>query len=228
MGRQTLSDIRVLDLSWHIAGPFCTKMLADFGAEVIKVERPGVGDPTRHIGPFLGDDPHLEKSLLFSNLNLNKRGITLDLTSESGKKSIYALVQDADILVESFRPGVMDRLGFGYDRLKQINPGLIMTSISNFGQTGPYRDFKASELVLSGIGADMYSCGVPGRHPLKLGGNCMQYLAGHMAAAVTLGAYWLRLCHRAGQYIDMSIQEVLSADTNHKLMNLLSFAYSAG
>lgn len=226
MASQTLSDIKILDLTWYIAGPFCTKMFADFGADVIKVERPVTGDPARHIGPFLGDDPHPDKSLLFSNLNLNKKGITVDLKTDAGKKTILERVRHADILVESFSPGVMDRLGLDYDTLKGINPALIMTSISNFGQAGPYRDFKLSELVLSGIGADMYSCGIPGRHPLKLGGNCLQYQAGHMAAAATLAAYWLRCNHGIGQHVDISMQEVLAADTNHKTTNLLSYAYS--
>lgn len=225
MAEQTLSGVRILDLTWYVAGPFCTKLFADFGADVLKIEPP-TGDPARGIGPFLGDDPHPEKSLLFSNLNLNKKGITLDLKTDDGKGIVMDMVRETEILVESFSPGVMDRLGLGYERLRRINPSLIMTSISNFGQTGPYRDFKASELVLSGIGADMYSCGIPGRHPLKLGGNCMQYQAGHMAAAATLAAYWLRLKHGIGQHIDMSMQEILAADTNHKMTNLLSYAYS--
>ncbi len=226
MSEQTLSDVKVLDLTWYIAGPYCTKMFADFGADVLKIERYPDGDPARKIGPFLGDDPHPEKSLLFSHLNLNKRGITLDLNAADGGKTFKALIKDADILVESFSPGVMQRLGLDYQTLKEINPTLIMTSISNFGQTGPYRDFKASELVLSGIGHDMYSSGIPGRHPLKLGGNCLQYQAGHMAAAATLAAYWLRRNHGIGQYIDVSMQEVLAADTDHKTTNLVSFAYS--
>ena len=226
MTDQTLSDIKVLDLSWYIAGPFCTKLLADFGADIIKVERPLTGDPTRSTEPFLNDDPDPEKSLLFSNLNLNKRSITLDLKSASGQETVKELVREADILVESFSPGVLKRQGLDYEVLKTINPNLIMTSLSNFGQTGPYRDFKASELVLSGLGADMYSCGLPGRYPLKLGGNCLQYLVGHMAAVATIAAYWFRLNTGLGQYLDLSMQQVLAADTNHKMTNLVSFAYS--
>jgi len=226
MADQTLCDVKVLDLTWYIAGPFCTKLFADFGADVLKVEQPPYGDPTRRIGPFLGDDPDPEKSLLFNNLNLNKRGITIDLKSAPGTRIFKELVREADILVESFSPGVMERLGLDYDRLKDVNPALVMTSISNFGQEGPYRDFKVSELVLSGIGADMYSCGTPGRHPLKLGGNCMQYQAGHMAAAATLAAYYVRLNDGPGQYLDISMQEVLASDTNHKMTNLLCFSYS--
>jgi crotonobetainyl-CoA:carnitine CoA-transferase CaiB-like acyl-CoA transferase len=226
MSEQTLAGMKVVDLTWYIAGPYCTKLLADYGAEVLKIERPPDGDPARRIGPFLDDDSHPEKSLLFSHLNLNKKGLTLDLKTNEGKTTAEALVRDADILVENFSPGVMRRLGLDYENLKQINPDLVMTSISNFGQTGPYRDFKASELIFAGIGHDMYSTGVPGRYPLKLGGSCLQYQAGHMAAAATLAAYWLQQTKGVGQHIDVSIQEVLSTDTDHKTTNLVSFAYS--
>jgi len=226
VSEQTLSGIKIVDLTWYIAGPYCTRMFADYGAEVLKIERPPEGDPARKIGPFLDDDPHPEKSLLFSHLNLNKKGLMLDLKAEAGKKVVEALVRDADILVENFSPGVMERLGLNYQRFKLINPGLVMTSISNFGQTGPYRDFKASEIVFAGIGHDMYSTGIPGRHPLKLGGNCLQYQAGHMAAAATIAALWLKQTKGIGQHLDISIQEVLTADTDHKTTNLVSFAYS--
>jgi crotonobetainyl-CoA:carnitine CoA-transferase CaiB-like acyl-CoA transferase len=226
MKEQTLSGVKVLDLTWYIAGPYCTKLFADFGADVIKIERPQDGDPSRRIGPFLNDDPHPEKSLLFSNLNLNKRSITLDLKSKEGIDTVKALATDSDILVESFSPGVMERLGLSYEILQEINPGLIVTRISNFGQTGPYRDFKASELVLSGIGHDMYSSGIPGRHPLKLGGDCLQYQVGHMAAVAAIAAYWHNRSSNVGQCIDVSMQEVLASDTDHKTTNLVSFAYS--
>ena len=104
---QVLSDIKVIDLTWYIAGPYCTKLLADYGADVIKVERPGEGDPARRLGPFLNDEPHPEKSGLFLHLNTNKRGITLNLQSDTGKRIFKDLVKDADILVESFSPRVM-------------------------------------------------------------------------------------------------------------------------
>ena len=142
MGDQILSDIKVIDLTWYIAGAYCTKTFADYGAEVIKVERPGQGDPARMMEPFLGDDPHPDKSLLFSHLNLNKLGITLNLKTGQGLEILKELVKDADVLVESFRPGTMEGLGLSYEILEKINPKLVMTSISNFGQTGPYRDLS--------------------------------------------------------------------------------------
>jgi crotonobetainyl-CoA:carnitine CoA-transferase CaiB-like acyl-CoA transferase len=200
-------------------------MLADYGADVIKIERPGGGDPARAAGPFLNDEPHPEKCILFSHLNLNKRGITLDLKSDTGKKIVKDLVKDTDIAVESFSPGVMARLGLDYETLKEINPKLVMTSITNFGQTGPYRDFKASELTLSGLGYDQYSYGLDGREPLKLGGNAEQYQCGHMATVATLGGYWLASTQGIGNYIDCSMQEMLAVDTDHKSFNLLNYAY---
>ena len=226
MADQALSGIKVLDLTWHISGPYCTKMFADYGADVLKIERPGGGDPARAMGPFLGDDPHPEKSLLFSHLNLNKRGITLNLKSATGKKMFKELVRDADILVESFSPGVMKRFGLDYETLKGINPKLVMTSISNFGQTGPYRDYKASELVLMGIGADQISHGIPDREPLKKGGNAIQYNAGIVAAGATISGYWFAMMEEIGQHIDVSMQETQAGTTDYRSYNLLCNAYS--
>ena len=146
---QPLADIRVIDLTHGISGPYCTKMLADFGADVIKVERPTGEDYARRLGPFPDDRPDSEKSGFFLHLNTNKRGITLDLKTASGRRALEDLLGNADVLAESFRPGTMTRLGLDYDTLSRRHPGLIMTSFSNFGQTGPYRDYKASELVFN-------------------------------------------------------------------------------
>src|SRR4030042_465320 len=182
MAEQPLSDVRVRDLSWHIAGPACTKFFADYGAEVVKVESPDGGDPSRRLGPFYKDDPHPEKSGLFLFLNTNKRSITLNLKSATGKKIFKELVKHVDILVENFSPHVMPGLGLDYEALEKINPGLVMTSISNFGQTGPYRDFKASELIIYGIGGAMCSTGVGDCEPVKKGMNVMQHQGGAIAA----------------------------------------------
>jgi len=130
MPDQALSGVKVVDLSWHIAGPYCTKLLADYGAEVIKVERPDVGDPARRMGPFFHDDPHPEKSGLFLHLNTSKKGITLNLKTSTGRKILKDLVKDADLLVESFRPRVMTGLGLDYKTLEEVNPRLLMASIS--------------------------------------------------------------------------------------------------
>ena len=136
MDEQALSDAKVIDLTHHVAGPYCTKLLADFGAEVIKVEKPGCGDPARNLGPFLGNIPHHDKSGLFLHLNTNKNGITLNLKTATGRKILLDLVKDSDILVENSEPRVMPSLELDYNTLEKINPNLVMVSISNFGQTG--------------------------------------------------------------------------------------------
>ncbi|MCJ7522334.1 MAG: CoA transferase [Dehalococcoidia bacterium] len=224
MSEQALSDVKVLDLTWHIAGPYCTKLLADYGAEVIKVEKPGEGEPARRMGPFFKDDPHPEKSGLFLHLNTNKKGITLNLKSAKGKKILKELAKDADILVESFRPHVMPSLGLDYETLEQINPKLLMTSISSFGQTGPYRDFKASEIVEYAMGGEMYSTGTAGREPLKLGGNVTQYQAGTVAAVSTMGGLFSAQSQGVGQHVDVSIMETQAGSTDRRIIYLLGYA----
>ena len=224
---QPLADLRVVDLTHGIAGPYCTKLLADFGADVIKVERPDTGDYARTLGPFPQDISHLEKSGLFLFLNTNKRGIVLDLKTPQGIKTLKELVRDADILVESFRPGVMAHLGLDYETLSQINPNLVMTSISSFGQTGPYRDYLASELTLFAMGGKMNVSGLPDRYPLKLGGNHVQYQAGNVAAMASLfGWYAQRYQGLGGQQVDVSIFETQMGSINMRLRNLLIYQYS--
>ena len=134
MSEKALSHLKVIDLSWHIAGPYCTKLLADYGAEVIKIEKPGVGDPARMEGPFPNDEVNLNASGLYAYLNNNKRSVTLDLKSEQGVNVVKSLIRDADVLDENFSPGVMQRLGLDYETLKEINPKLVMTSISTLGK----------------------------------------------------------------------------------------------
>ena len=143
-----LSDLRVLDFTHYIAGPYATKLLADYGADVLKVERPGIGDSARRMGPFPGDVPHPEKSGTFLHLNTNKRSITLNLKSPEAQSIVKQLAREFDVVVESFRPGQMAAFGLDYAELRSINPQIVMTSISNFGQTGPYRDFKASDMII--------------------------------------------------------------------------------
>lgn len=202
-----LSNVKVLDLTHYVAGPYCTKLLADYGADVIKVERPGSGDGARSLGPFPEDIPHPDRSGMFLYLNTNKRGITLDLKTPSGVKIIKELVKDADILVENYAPGVMDRLGLGYDILDEINPGLTMVSISNFGQTGPYRDFKASDIVMYGMGGILYLSGAYEREPLHHGLTQAGYWGGEMGALAALTGLYYRRETGIGQQADVSIQE---------------------
>ncbi|MFQ5873166.1 MAG: CaiB/BaiF CoA transferase family protein [Dehalococcoidia bacterium] len=223
---QALEGIRVLDLTHHIAGPWCTKLLADYGADVIKVERPWGGDPARDLGPFHQDDPHHERSGLFLHLNTNKRSVTLNLKVPSGQVILKELVKEADILVESFSPRVMPSLGLNYAVLSEINSKLVMTSISNFGQTGPYRDYKASELVLFGMGGEMHSIGIEGREPLKEGGNVVQYEAGAVAADTSLAALLASERDGVGEHIDISIMETQLGGVDRRHAVLLAYQYA--
>jgi crotonobetainyl-CoA:carnitine CoA-transferase CaiB-like acyl-CoA transferase len=203
-----LAGVRVLDLTQYIAGPYCTKMLADYGAEVIKIEKPG-GEPGRRLQPFFQDDPHPEGSGFFLYLNTSKKGVTLNLKTETGKDIFRRLLKDADILVENFSPHVMPSLGLDYETLAKLNPRLVMTSISNFGQVGPYRDFKATEIVLDGMGGWSMIIGDPAREPLKPGGYQSQFVSGLFGAFASVTGYYGAAMSGIGQQIDLSIMDAV-------------------
>jgi crotonobetainyl-CoA:carnitine CoA-transferase CaiB-like acyl-CoA transferase len=206
---RALEGVKVLDLTHHISGPYCTKLLADFGAEVLKIERPG-GDPTRRMAPFLNDEVDPEKSLVFAYLNTNKQSVTLNLKSAKGIQVLKSLVEQSDVLVENFAPRVMASLGLDFEALQQINPSLVMTSISNFGQTGPYRDYKAADIVEYAMGGLMYISGAYDREPLKHAFNQAQFKAGTDAASATLMAMYHQRLTGEGQQVDVSIQEAVA------------------
>ena len=209
MTERALEGVKVLDLTHHIAGPYCTKLLADFGAEVVKVERPG-GDPARRMAPFFHDEVDPEKSLLFAYLNTNKHSVTLNLKSEKGIQVLKTLIEGSDILVENFAPRVMPSLGLDFQSLQQINPSLVMTSISNFGQTGPYRDYKAADIVEYAMGGLMYIFGTYDGGPLKHAFSQAQFKAGTDAASATLMALYHQRLTGDGQQVDVSIQEAVA------------------
>ncbi len=211
MSQQALSGLFVLDLSENVSGPFCAKLLADYGAEVLKIEKPGEGDPARRMGPFLGDEPHLEKSGIFLFLNSNKKGITLNLSRKSGIAIFAKLVQKADIVLENFGPGVMAGFGLDYQALAKINPSLIMTSISYFGKEGPYCDYQGSDIIAQAMGGLMQLTGEPEREPLKLPGSQAEFQAGLNAAVATLCALYFRDQTGAGQQVDVSVQEAVAS-----------------
>lgn len=190
MANTALSNIKVIDLTWYISGPYCTKLLADFGAEVIKIERPVTGDPARQIGPFRNDEENVNGSGLFAYLNNNKKSITLDLKTEEGVNMIKQLVATADIVVENFAPGVLERLGLGYEALKKVNPKIVYTSITTYGQTGDYAQLKGTEFIAQAVSGYMTSVGEPTREPLRAGGqlHLLEYIAGTFAAGATLAA----------------------------------------
>ena len=206
-----LTGIKVLDLSHHIAGPYCAKLLADLGADVVKVERPDTGDPARRMAPFYHDMEDAEHSLLFLYLNTSKSSITLDLKSERGREVVRRLAAESDLVVENFSPRVMPSLGLDYEELQGLNRRLVMVSISNFGQTGPYRDYKATEIVEYALGGLMYMMGSNGREPLKHALHQAQFKAGvNAAGAALIALYGARMSGR-GRHVDVSIQECVAS-----------------
>ena len=220
-----LSDLRVLDLSQGVAGPYCTKLLADCGAEVIKIEPPA-GDISRRLGPFPEDLPHPEKSGLFLHLNTNKKSVTLDVATTSGVVILKKLLARANVLVESSPPGRMDELGLGYEQLRQDFPRLIYASITSFGQTGPYRDYRANSLVAMAMSSIMYNTGEPDREPLVTGTEPAGYFAGLQAFVGILAALANRERNgppAAGEHVDVSLVESTAAADEY---NAAMYAYS--
>ncbi|MBI3796208.1 MAG: CoA transferase, partial [Deltaproteobacteria bacterium] len=186
--QHALSSIRVLDLTHYIAGPYCTKLLADYGAEVIKIEKPDTGDGARTLPPFFADQPGRERSGLFFFLNTNKQSMTLNLKQDRGREIVRRLAQQADVLVENFRPGVMSRLGLTHEDLRKANPRLVSVSLTNFGSSGPYRDYQLTDSVAYALGGWTYPMGELERPPVQPGGAFGQYVAGLYAAIGTLQA----------------------------------------
>ena len=210
MAEIALKGVRVLDISEGIAGPCCTRFLGGYGAEVIKVEKPGEGDKSRKVGPFPEDLPHPERSALFLHLNINKKGITMNLEVAAGRKIFKELVKRVDIVVESSKPGQMSDWGLDYTSLEKINPRLVMTSITPFGQTGPYHDYKWSSAVLDALGGHTFMMGDPKREPLRYNEGMAEYTAGTIATVPTMGAVFSSVDTGQGQHIDVSIQECLA------------------
>lgn len=225
MAEQLLSGLRVIECGQMVSAPYLGKLLADFGAEVIKVEEPQ-GDPARRRGPFPGDIPHPEKSGLFLYLNANKLGVTLNLRHPQGQTLLYGLCAQADILIHNYRPAEMLSLGLDFTRLQRINPGLIMTTISYFGCTGPYRDYHAYELTGTNAGGWAFLSPGASDHPelppLKAFGHQADFQGGVHAAVATLGAYYHRCLTGEGQHVDVSIQECIAAILE---MNFIHYTY---
>ncbi|MBA7620011.1 Succinyl-CoA:(R)-benzylsuccinate CoA-transferase subunit BbsE [subsurface metagenome] len=180
-------------------------MLAQLGVEVIKVERPG-GDPGRILGPFYHDIPDPEKSLFWFAYNINKKGITLNIERADGKEIFKKLVKTADFVLESFDLGYLDSLGLGYAGLSEINKGIILASVSPFGHTGPYKDYKASGLVASAMGGMMYVTGEPDRPPVRVSFDQAYLLGSSHAAVGAMLAHYYRELTGEGQWIDTSVQ----------------------
>ena len=211
-----LAGTRVLELCDE-RGQFCGKLMADLGADVIKIEPPG-GESTRSVGPFLNDEPHRDRSLYFWHYNTSKRGITLNLETDDGRALFRRLAAKADVVLESRSPGRMPSLGLGYEDLAPENPGLIMCSITPFGQTGPWRDHKTSDLLHLAAGGQMASSGydpedVPDAPPIAPGGGNAWHMGSHYAYMAIMAAMFHREMTGEGQYIDASIHEACALTT---------------
>lgn len=199
---------RVLDLT-DGKGYLCGKVLGELGADVIKIEPPG-GDTDRDIGPFYHDQINREKSLYWFSYNANKRGITLNLETEDGRDIFKKLVKTADAVIESFKPGYMEQIGLGYSVLSAINPGIVMTSISPFGQEGPYRDYKAPDIVLRALGGLIFTVGEPDRPPLTTSNEHSCHVGALHGAIGTVVALYQRSFTGRGQTVDAPIQQGLA------------------
>ena len=202
-----LEGIRVLDFTIMLAGPFATMMLGDCGAEVIKIERPGTGDNTRAIGPFSSKDPDHQAGGVFLSIGRNKKSITIDLKRPKGIEIVKELVKKSDVVLENFRPGVMDRLGLGYSELSRVNPRIVYTSISGFGQTGPYRERPSFDLIAQAMGGVMAMTGPKGGAPCKVGPGIGDIWAASIAAYATMVALHSSNITGQGQHVDCAMYD---------------------
>jgi crotonobetainyl-CoA:carnitine CoA-transferase CaiB-like acyl-CoA transferase len=197
-----LAGVRVLDLSRVIAGPYCTMLLADLGADVIKVERPGQGDDLRE---WRGRTGRAGMSAVFAAINRNKRGIALDLQHADGARLLRELAGRSDVVVENFVPGVADRLGIGYEAVRALNPGIVYVSVSGFGQTGPYAQRPGYNTIAQGMGGLMGVTGMPGDPPTRAGGSIADVAAAYLAFGAIGAALVHRLRTGAGQHLDVNL-----------------------
>jgi len=218
MMRHALEGIRVLDLTSYLAGPYCTMIMADLGAEVVKVEQPGTGDGSREWGP-----PFIEgESAYYLSVNRNKKSITLNLRSDKGKEILHRMASSFDVFIENYRPGTVERLGADYATLSRINPRLIYCSISGFGQDGPYRERSSYDIVGQAMGGLMSLTGEEGRPPVKVGVAIADICAGMFAAIGILAALTAREKTGRGQVIDVSILDGQVAWLSHQAGNFFA------
>ncbi len=213
MTPRALEGMKIVEYCNMVSGPYCSKLLADMGADVLKVEPPLTGDDSRRRGPFPGDVPHQEKSGLFLYLNSNKKGLTLDPKKPEGKEIFKKLIEKTDVLIEDRPPGEMEELELDYETLKAVNPGLIMISITPYGRSGPFKDYKAFQLNTVHASGQGYMLPIPAedmdRPPVKVGGNSSGFDVGLVAVVAVTAAYYWKILTGKGQFIEMSKQEAL-------------------
>ena len=219
-----LDGVTVLDLTAHIAGPYATKLLADLGARVIKVERPD-GDPIRGFGPWLDDERGLERSGAYQFLNTNKESIVIDLKTGGGREALDRLLPLADIVATSYPPLVAERLGLTPDAIRALADVNVL-SLTNFGWEGPYRDYALSETVLFAMGGEMFSHGAVDREPLKMGGTASLMQCGAMAAIGALGAVCATEAHGVAQRVDVSLFDVQLNSVDRRSSAIMAYRFS--
>ena len=207
--QQPLKDIRVLDFTLMLAGPYATMMLGDYGAEIIKVEQPDKGDNTRNIGPFFPHDKEHQAGGYFLSISRNKKSLTLNLKHPRAIDIVKQLTKISDVVIENFRPGVMERLGLGYETLSSINPKLVYTSISGFGHSGPYRERPAFDLIAQAMGGVMAMTGPKGGNPLKVGPGIGDIWASTIAAYATMVALHEANNTGKGQHVDCAMYDTM-------------------
>jgi crotonobetainyl-CoA:carnitine CoA-transferase CaiB-like acyl-CoA transferase len=220
-----LSGCVVLDLTEWVAGPACTKLLADYGARVLKVERPG-GDPARRMGPFPDDIENPELSAMFLHLNTNKESVALDPDHPDGNALLRALASRVDIVVESYKPGTLAKWGLAPCDLIKSRPDLVVTSITAFGQTGPYCDWEMTDIVAFAMGGPMNASGEASREPVKLAGNMVLIQSGAAACVATLGALFHARQDGVGQHVDVATFETQNGNLDRRRYYLQGYQYS--
>lgn len=203
MNEKPLSGIRVIDLTRVLAGPYCTMILRDLGAEIVKIETPGTGDDARQYGPFL--DRERTKSAYFMSINCGKKSLALDLKSATGKEIFAALIVRADVLVENFRPGTLDRLGFGLERIRELNPTLIVAAASGFGQTGPDSRQAAYDMIIQARSGLMSITGTEAGQRVRVGSSIADIVTGMYTAIGILAALYRRSHSRIGASLDIAM-----------------------
>jgi crotonobetainyl-CoA:carnitine CoA-transferase CaiB-like acyl-CoA transferase len=220
-----LAGVRVLDLTQVVAGPYCTMMLADMGAEIVKIERPGHGDDLRRTVPYKGREGHED---YFNALNRSKKSVALDLKKAHQRDIALQLVERADVMVENFSPGTVARLGLDWDVANARNPRLVYCSLSGFGQTGPYRNRPALDPIIQAVTGIMSVTGLPEGEPTMIGAPVADVIAGMFAAYAIVNALRLVTADGGGQYIDLSMQDAMLASIGTRMGETLQAGISPG
>jgi crotonobetainyl-CoA:carnitine CoA-transferase CaiB-like acyl-CoA transferase len=220
--RGPLAGVRVLEVASGIAGPFCAKLLGLYGADVLKVERPGLGDGTRRLGPYPGGVPDAEQSGTYRYLNLGKRSVTLDVTRPAAASILDDMIRRTDLVVCGLRPATAERAGLTHARVAALNRKATLVAVTSFGQQGPYRDFHATDAILYGLGGAMHATGHADRYPLRLGPRVAEFQGGAVAAYACALALFKAARTGVGEFVDVSMLEAQAASQDRQASFLMA------